>query len=122
MICEDDVLALRGSAGEISELGPCFRDGIRIGHATYCTLHYRRMAVCPRCVAREATAAHLSRHAAAAVLPYVPGVYRFRDERGRVLYIGPLPYTGTRLSGSERDMARQRGVGQADRSRLGDLS
>jgi excinuclease ABC subunit C len=49
--------------------------------------------------------------------PYLGGL-RVRQAVAGLHRALPLPYTGTRLSGSERDMARQRGVCHADRVRL----
>src|SRR5438105_892867 len=77
------------------------------------------------------TAPAAAPRAAVALLPAEPGVYRFRDADNRVLYLGraanvrlavaglhrvmPLAYSGGRMSGSERDMARVRGVEPAAR-------
>jgi excinuclease ABC subunit C len=49
--------------------------------------------------------------------PYLGGL-RVRQAVTGLHRALPLPYTGSRLSGSERDLARQRGVGQPDRVRL----
>jgi excinuclease ABC subunit C len=51
--------------------------------------------------------------------PYLGGL-RARQAVAALHRLAPLAYTGTRMSGSERDMADKRGFGQADRGVLVD--
>jgi excinuclease ABC subunit C len=64
----------------------------------------------------------------AAVLPLTPGVYRFRDQAGRVLYIGravslrrrvlPLGHAADHQAGTGRELALVRGVSPGARTGL----